>query len=138
MVASHHLIAAPANSCITFSPPRTLPPSMARMSLCLVPAPVVRIIFLSLLPGRPAGVSRGQAAAPRHLVHNMTLALLGTFHEVSFESLTLSVHLDDLLRRGPALHLHIHQLIVEAVSLVETLAKFHELKVLRFDPLQVC
>ena len=138
MVACHHLVTGPAESAGTLAPSRTLPSSMCWMSIFLVPAPVPWIIFLSLLPGRPAGRSQRWGAAPRHLIHNVTLALGGTFHKIGFESLALGVFFNDFLRSCPALDFHIHQFIVESVRLVKTLTKLHELKVLCFDSLQVC
>ena len=67
----------------------------------------------------------------------MTLASWGRFNKVCFQSHALGVIFDDVLGGCPAVHIHLHQFVVQAVGLVETLAEFHQLKVLGPDVLQV-
>ena len=67
----------------------------------------------------------------------MTLTSWGRFNKVCFQSHALEVIFDDVLGGCQAVHVHLHQFVVQAVGLVETLAEFCQLKVLGPDVLQV-
>ena len=100
-------------------------------------AAIVCIKFPSLPTWRPACGSGSRATAPQYSIYHMTLAPWGRFKKVCFQSHALGVIFNDVLGGCPAVHVHLHQFVVQAVGLVETLAEFHQLKVLGPDVLQV-